>query len=78
MARIDSVTATYTFTNPIQLLNCPNGTGDYLPGYFINYRTVDPCVASSTNFSVSYSMTYTYAAVNGTVYTKTNASRPIV
>lgn len=129
VARIDSVTTMYTFSNPIVLDSCPNGTynqdptatwrwtgcttlngwtyslsadgktltlkytkptivttstatngtGDYLPGYFINYHTADPCVATSTTISTSHTMTYsTKTNPTGTTFTKNIGARSIV
>lgn len=129
MGRIDSVTTVYTFSNPIVLDSCPNGTynadsgatwrwtqcttlngwtyslsadgktltlkytrptiintstatnstGDYLPGYFINYHTQNPCVANTTTVTTAHTMTYsTKTAPTGTTFTKNIAARAIV
>ncbi|MDY6055354.1 hypothetical protein [Micrococcus sp.] len=129
VARVDSITATYTFSNPIVIDPCPNGTynqdttatwqwtecttlngwtltlspdgktltlqysiptlvntstdlpgsGDYLPGYFINYHTADPCIARLTTVSTRHSMTYATATdPNGVVYTRSTSARRLI
>lgn len=74
-----TLTMRYAGTAPLQTSTAANGSGTYMPGYFINFHYVSICPTRSNTIQRSSSWTfYDKTNPNGVAQTKNTAARPVL
>ena len=74
-----TLTLTYNKCTAVQTSTATNGSGTYLPGYFINYRFTSICPTTSTTIQWSTTATwYDKTYPTGTTFTKSTTAASVV